>query len=170
MVSKWLPLMESIVGAAQRAARRSPVAARLGLRCGVPPRQTQNDNDASGNPQRVAGAPRGRSYRCGITYHDPRFVKNAPTGARMALLIGELSAKLTERFLQRPVVHTLIRSTWHGFANGEQRPATVRLSRNSDAAVRRQTQSDNDASGNPQRVAGRLPRTSPTDAAVRRQT
>ena len=39
----------------------------------------------------------------------------------MAPLIGELSAKLTERFLQRPVVHTLIRSTWHGFANGEQR-------------------------------------------------
>ena len=32
--------------------------------------------------------------------------------------------------------------------------ATGRLSRNSDAAVRRQTQSDNDASGNPQRVAG----------------
>ena len=27
----------------------------LGLRCGVPPRQTQNNNDASGNPQRVAG-------------------------------------------------------------------------------------------------------------------
>ena len=97
---------------------------RLGLRCGIPPRQTQNDNDASGNPQRVAGAPRGRPYRCGITYHDPRLVKkNAPTGARMAPLIGELSAKLTERFLQRPVVHTLIRSTWHGFANGEQRPA-----------------------------------------------
>ena len=27
----------------------------LGFRCGVPPRQTQADNDASGNPQRVAG-------------------------------------------------------------------------------------------------------------------
>ena len=27
----------------------------LGLRCGVPPRQTQTDNDASGSPQRVAG-------------------------------------------------------------------------------------------------------------------
>ena len=34
---------------------QSPVAGRLGLRCGIPPRQTQNDNDASGNPQRVAG-------------------------------------------------------------------------------------------------------------------
>ena len=63
----------------------------------------------------------------------------------------------------------------------------------SDAAVRRQTQTDNDASGNPQRVAGRQPplsvlaatlhfplvsawwakkafRTSPTDAAERQQT
>ena len=68
-----------------------------GCRCTTAP---QTDNDASGNPQRVAGAPRGRSYRCGITYHDPRFVKNAPTGARMALLIGELSAKLTERLSQ----------------------------------------------------------------------
>ena len=29
----------------------------LGLRCGVPPRQTQTNNDASGNPQRVAGRP-----------------------------------------------------------------------------------------------------------------
>ena len=27
----------------------------LGFRCGVPPRQTQTDNDASGNPPRVAG-------------------------------------------------------------------------------------------------------------------
>ena len=27
----------------------------LGIRCGVPPRQTQTDNDASGSPQRVAG-------------------------------------------------------------------------------------------------------------------
>ena len=29
----------------------------LGLRCGVPPRQAQINNDASGNPQRVAGRP-----------------------------------------------------------------------------------------------------------------
>ena len=29
----------------------------LGLRCGVPPRQTQTNNDASGSPQRVAGRP-----------------------------------------------------------------------------------------------------------------
>ena len=32
----------------------------------------------------------------------------------------------------------------------------------SDAAARRQTQADDDASGSPQRVAGRLARTSPT--------
>ena len=40
----------------------------LGLRCGVPPRQTQTDNDASGNPQRVSGrlcqdVPYGIAYR-----------------------------------------------------------------------------------------------------------
>ena len=29
----------------------------LGLRCGVPPRQIQTNNDASGSPQRVAGRP-----------------------------------------------------------------------------------------------------------------
>ena len=28
-----------------------------GFRCGVPPRQTQTNNDASGSPQRVAGRP-----------------------------------------------------------------------------------------------------------------
>ena len=38
-------------------------AGRLGLRCGVPPRQTQTDNDASGNHQRVAG----RLYRTAPT-------------------------------------------------------------------------------------------------------
>ena len=36
---------------------RQPLFAFLGLRCGVPPRQIQNNNDASGSPQRVAGAP-----------------------------------------------------------------------------------------------------------------
>ena len=35
----------------------------LGFRCGVPPRQTQTDNDASGNPQRVAGRLSGRPLR-----------------------------------------------------------------------------------------------------------
>ena len=29
----------------------------LGFRCGVPPRHTQTDNDASGSPPRVAGRP-----------------------------------------------------------------------------------------------------------------
>ena len=29
----------------------------MGFRCGVPPRQTQTDNDASGSPPRVAGRP-----------------------------------------------------------------------------------------------------------------
>ena len=29
----------------------------FGLRCGVPPRQIQTNNDASGSPQRVAGRP-----------------------------------------------------------------------------------------------------------------
>ena len=29
----------------------------FGFRCGVPPRQTQTDNDASGSPPRVAGRP-----------------------------------------------------------------------------------------------------------------
>ena len=35
----------------------------LGFRCGVLPRQTQTDNDASGNPRRVAG----RLYRTAPT-------------------------------------------------------------------------------------------------------
>lgn len=48
----------------------------LRLRCGVPPRQTQTNNDASGSPQRVAGRPpeyppgrplRNRSQAMGIT-------------------------------------------------------------------------------------------------------
>nr|DAV63478.1 MAG TPA: hypothetical protein [Caudoviricetes sp.] len=29
----------------------------LGLRCGIPPRQTQSNNDAWGSPQHVAGRP-----------------------------------------------------------------------------------------------------------------
>ena len=38
----------------------------------------------------------------------------------------------------------------------------------SDAAARRQTQTDNDASGNPQRVAGRLDQDVPYTIAYRR--
>ena len=37
-----------MIGDAQWAS-----AGRLGIRCGVPPRQTQTNNNASGNPQRV---------------------------------------------------------------------------------------------------------------------
>ena len=61
----------------------------------------------------------------------------------------ELSAKLTERFLQRPDGYTPIGPMWHDFR--ELRPAFIS---DSDAAARRQTQTDNDASGTPQRVAG----------------
>ena len=35
------------------AGRSSQAAGRLGIRCGVPPRQAQVDNIASSNPQRV---------------------------------------------------------------------------------------------------------------------
>ena len=35
----------------------------FGFRCGVPPRQAQADNDASGNPQRVVGRLSGRPLR-----------------------------------------------------------------------------------------------------------
>ena len=42
-----------MIGDAQWASRRSQFAGRLGIRCGVPPRQTQVDNIASSNPQRV---------------------------------------------------------------------------------------------------------------------
>ena len=35
----------------------------FGLRCGVPPRQIQTNNDASGSPQRVAGRPLGQPLR-----------------------------------------------------------------------------------------------------------
>ena len=45
---------------------------------------------------------------------------------------------------------------------GRQAFANDGLSSDSDAASPRQTQTDNDASGSPQRVAGRLDRTSPT--------
>ena len=48
---------------------RSAAGVYLGLRCGVPPRQTQTDNDASGNPQRVAGP---TSYCWGCTYDSQR--------------------------------------------------------------------------------------------------
>ena len=51
---------------------------------------------------------------------------------------------------------------WHGFATCDRRPACVLL--DSDAAVRRQTQTDNDASGSPPRVAGRLYRPAPTES------
>ncbi|PAK18781.1 hypothetical protein CJO36_10955 [Megasphaera elsdenii] len=48
-----------------------PAAVRLGLRCGVPPRQTQTDNDASGCPQRVAG----RLYRTAPTESQPAMLR-----------------------------------------------------------------------------------------------
>ena len=39
------------------AGRRPQFAGRLGLRCGVPPRQTQTDNIASSNPRLVEENP-----------------------------------------------------------------------------------------------------------------
>ena len=42
-------------------------AGRLGITCVVSPRQPQTDNDASGNPQRVAG----RLYRTAPTESQP---------------------------------------------------------------------------------------------------
>ena len=63
----------------------------LGLRCGVPPRQTQTDNDASGCPQRVAGRLHRTAPTDAVTPRHlklttlPRVTlgseKNAPTGA-----------------------------------------------------------------------------------------
>ena len=42
-----------MIGDAQWASRRSQFAGRIRIRCGGPLRQTQTNNDASGNPQRV---------------------------------------------------------------------------------------------------------------------
>ena len=44
------------------------------IRSGVPPRQTQTDNDASGNPQRVAGRPLGVPYGCGVPPRQTREI------------------------------------------------------------------------------------------------
>ena len=46
----------------------------------------------------------------------------------MAPLIGELSAKLTERFLQRPDGHTPIGSMWYGLRALQGRPRPTNLS------------------------------------------
>ena len=47
--------MAPLIGELSAKLTERLIGCFLGLRCGVPPRQTQADNDASGNPQRVAG-------------------------------------------------------------------------------------------------------------------
>ena len=42
--------------------------------CGVPPRQTQTDNDASGNPQRIAGRLLGAAP-LGAFFYEPRVTR-----------------------------------------------------------------------------------------------
>ena len=81
----------------------------------------------------------------------------------MAPLIGELSAKLTERFLQRPDDHTPIGPMWHDFR--ELQPAFIS---DSGAAARRQTQTNNDASGVPSARSGTPFQDVPYGVAARR--
>ena len=90
--------------------RRPQFAGRLRFRCGVPPRQTQTDNIASSNPRLVGKNPTTASG-------PPPLIK----GGEWLLCEGELSAKLTEGFLQRPVSYISNWSIWHGFANSDLR-------------------------------------------------
>ena len=85
----------------------------------------------------------------------------------MAPLIGELSAKLTERLIGCQIVPLRdLTTAYSGIMAGFYEPRTPShgLSSDSDAALPRQTQTENDASGSPQRVAGRLYRPAPTMA------
>ena len=128
----------------ENAGRSSQAAGRLGFRCGVPPRQTQTDNDASGNPQRVAGRLTGRPLR-----HRNQAMKNYAAiccGRR-----GRPGRRSAARFGFKP--HSGIMAGFY-----ERRPFLGFRC----GVPPRQTQTDNDASGNPQRVAVRLDRTSPT--------
>jgi len=47
--------MAPLIGELSAKLTERLIGCFLGLRCGVPPRQTQADDDASGSPQRVAG-------------------------------------------------------------------------------------------------------------------
>ena len=119
----------------------------------VTPRRAQTDNDASGNPQRVAG----RLPRTAPTESQPgdkrihglwpRVGAEPARAARCDQLdiysTGRCGMVLRTETCDRPFIS------------------------DSDAAVTPQrAQTDNDASGNPQRVAGRLYRTAPTESQL----
>ena len=125
----------------EKAGRSSQAAGRLGFRCGVPPRQTQTDNDASGSPQRVA-------VRLDRTALRPRNQAMKNYAAICRGRRGRPGRRPAVRFGFKP--HSGIMTGFYerrlflGFRCG---------------VPPRQTQTDNDASGNPQRVAVRLDRT-----------
>ena len=103
----------------------------LGLRCGVPPRQTQTNNDASGNPLRVAGAPRVaptmRLRRvkfilrpCPICHKfrlSPRFTRDALTGRPLRYRIEAMIIISRPLFaggrLQKNTAYGLVRRGFH---------------------------------------------------------
>ena len=106
------PLIGELSAKLTERFRRPQFAGRLGLRCGVPPRQTQSDNIASSSPRLVGKNPTTASG-------PPPLIK----GGEWLPCEGELSAKLTEGFLQRPVSYISNWSMWHGFTTGGLRTA-----------------------------------------------
>ena len=111
---EWLPCEGELSAKMTERFRRPQFAGRLGLRCGVSPRQTQSNDIASRYPRLVGKNPTTASG-------PPPLIK----GGEWLPCEGELSAKLTEGFLQRPVSHIpkLVNVAWFC----EQRPAACGL-------------------------------------------
>ena len=93
----------------------------LGLRCGVPPRQAQINNDASGNPQRVAGRPPeyppGRPLRNRIQ----AMGMNADTGHKKYTAHGLVRRGCPKGQPAREIQPQPIQVSWQVFTSHEPR-------------------------------------------------
>ena len=101
----------------------------LGLRCGVPPRQTQTNNDASGNPQRVAGRPPeyppGRPLRNRIQ----AMGMNADTGHKKYTAHGLVRRGCPKGQPAREIQPQPIQVSWQVFTSHEPRATIFSTSR-----------------------------------------
>ena len=87
--------------------------------CGVPPRQIQTDNDASGNPQRVAGRLQDVPYDIAYRRCKCTVLQYAKKTRPSALCVGAVPKGGPPRIND----DTHNRYMRHGFANCELRPA-----------------------------------------------
>ena len=91
----------------------------LGVRCGVPPRQIQTDNDASGNPQRVAGCLQDVPYDIAYRRCKCTVLQYAKKTRPSALCVGAVPKGGPPRIND----DTHNRYMRHGFANCDRRSA-----------------------------------------------